>query len=76
MHIKQSIAPTLLALSVSIALSGCLESEQQDPKVSINKNPYPSTYKPLPKQTTLIKNTTTQVQKLCLIRKKVQFVAV
>ncbi|MBA6264774.1 amidohydrolase [Colwellia sp. Bg11-12] len=58
MHIKQSIAPTLLALSVSLALSGCLESEQQDPKVSINKNPYPSTYQPLPKQTTLIKNTT------------------
>ena len=58
MHIKQSIAPTLLAISVSIALSGCLQSEQQDPKVSINKNPYPSTYQPLPKQTTLIKNTT------------------
>jgi len=58
MPIKHSIAPTLLAVSVSLALSGCLQSEQQDPKVSINKNPFPSTYKPLPKQTTLIKNTT------------------
>ena len=58
MHIKHSIAPTLLAVSVSLALSGCLQSEQQDPKVSINKNPYPSTYQVMPQQSTLIKNTT------------------
>jgi imidazolonepropionase-like amidohydrolase len=45
-------------LAVSAALGGCLQSEVQDPKVSINKNPYPSTYQPLPRQTTLIKNAT------------------
>jgi imidazolonepropionase-like amidohydrolase len=39
-------------------LTGCLQSEQQDEKVVINKNPYPSTYQVLPLQTTLIKNAT------------------
>jgi imidazolonepropionase-like amidohydrolase len=44
--------------ALSVALTGCLQSEQQDEKVVINKNPYPSTYKVLPLQTTLIKNAT------------------
>tara|TARA_R110000787_G_scaffold166623_4_gene279632 strand:+ start:18 stop:1373 length:1356 start_codon:yes stop_codon:yes gene_type:complete len=44
--------------ALSVALTGCLPSEQQDEKVLINKNPYPSTYKALPLQTTLIKNAT------------------
>ena len=44
--------------ALSVSLTGCLQSEQQDPKVQINKNPYPSTYQVLPKQNTLIKNAT------------------
>jgi imidazolonepropionase-like amidohydrolase len=46
----------LLAVSVSLALTGCLQSEAQDPKVTIKKNPYPSTYQSLPKINVLIKN--------------------
>ncbi len=49
---------SLLALAVCAALVGCQQSEPQDPKVSYNKNPYPSTYKPLAQNTTLIKNAT------------------
>tara|TARA_R110000803_G_scaffold171295_1_gene234176 strand:- start:18656 stop:20011 length:1356 start_codon:yes stop_codon:yes gene_type:complete len=44
--------------ALSVALTGCLQNEQQDEKVVINKNPYPSTYQVLPLQTTLIKNAT------------------
>jgi len=50
--------PSLVVAAVSVALTGCLQSEQQDEKVRINKNPYPSTYQALPLQTTLIKNAT------------------
>ncbi len=50
--------PSLVMAALSVALTGCLQSEQQDEKVVINKNPYPSTYKALPLQTTLIKNAT------------------
>ena len=48
----------LVVAGVSIALTGCLKTEQQDPKVIINKDPYPSTYQVLPRQKTLIKNAT------------------
>jgi len=50
--------PSLVMAALSVALTGCLQSEQQDEKVVINKNPYPSTYKVLPLQTTIIKNAT------------------
>ena len=50
--------PSLIVATVSLALTGCLQPEKQDEKVTINKNPYPSTYQPLPQQTTLIKNAT------------------
>ena len=50
--------PSLVMAALSVALTGCLQSEQQDEKVVIDKNPYPSTYKALPLQTTLIKNAT------------------
>ncbi|MBA6327101.1 amidohydrolase [Colwellia sp. MB02u-6] len=54
----QKFLPSLVMAALSVALTGCLQSEQQDEKVVINKNPYPSTYKALPLQTTLIKNAT------------------
>ena len=54
----QKFLPSLVSAALAIALTGCLQSEQQDEKVVINKNPYPSTYKVLPLQTTLIKNAT------------------
>jgi imidazolonepropionase-like amidohydrolase len=56
--LMQKFLPSLVMAALSVALSGCLQSEQQDEKVVINKNPYPSTYQPLPQQTTLIKNAT------------------
>lgn len=49
---------SLLAVAVCAVLAGCQQSEPQDPKVTINKNPYPSSYKPMPAQNTLIKNAT------------------
>lgn len=49
---------TLLAASIAVALTGCQQAEPQDPKVTINKNPYPSTYQPMPQKTTLLKNAT------------------
>ena len=49
---------SLLTITLSLSLTACLQSEMQDAKVSINKNPYPSTYQALPQQTTLIKNAT------------------
>ena len=54
----RSYAPTLLVLAMTAALAGCQQDQAQDPKVTINKNPYPSTYQPLPNNTTLIKNAT------------------
>ena len=54
----QKFLPSLVMAALSVALTGCLQSEQQDEKVVINKNPYPSTYQVLPQQTTLIKNAT------------------
>ncbi|NQZ10819.1 MAG: amidohydrolase [Algicola sp.] len=58
MQSARKALPSLLVLAVSAALTGCQQSEPQDAKVTINKNPYPSTYKPLAQKTTLIKNAT------------------
>ena len=49
---------SVLAVTISLALSGCLQKEVQDKKITINKNPYPSTYIPVPQQDLLIKNAT------------------
>jgi len=51
-------APSLVMIALTASLSGCLTKEPQDTKVTINKNPYPSTYQPLPQKNILIKNTT------------------
>ena len=50
--------PASIAVIVSVAVSGCMQSEKQDAKVTINKNPFPSTYQALPQQNTIIKNAT------------------
>lgn len=54
----QKLAPSLLVIAVTTALTGCLQAEKQDAKVVINKNPYPSTYEVIKSPTTLIKNAT------------------
>lgn len=54
----QKIFPSLVMAAISVSLTGCLQSEQQDEKVVFNKNPYPSTYNVLPNETTLIRNAT------------------
>jgi imidazolonepropionase-like amidohydrolase len=54
----QQFTKLLVLATASASLSGCLQSEAQDPKVTINKNPYPSTYLPLASSPTLIKNAT------------------
>ncbi|MBQ4799050.1 amidohydrolase [Pseudoalteromonas sp. MMG006] len=53
----QKFAPSLLAVGLAAALVGCQENGPQDPKITINKNPYPSTYKPVA-SSTLITNAT------------------
>ena len=60
MHTKRlSLLPrSVLAVTISITLTACLQSEQQDEQVTINKNPFPSTYQSLPHQDTLIINAT------------------
>ncbi|XQW85732.1 amidohydrolase [Thalassotalea piscium] len=50
--------PSILVTAISVALTGCLQTEVQDEKVVINKNPYPSTYHAAPTEVTLIKNAT------------------
>jgi len=50
--------PSLLVATVSVAMTGCLQQEAQAPKVSINKNPFPSTYQPMPQQDLLLKGAT------------------
>lgn len=49
------IAASAVALAV---LSGCSGQQPQDPYVSIEKNPYPSTYQPMTQMTVLIKGAT------------------
>lgn len=53
----RKIALSLTAVSLAV-LSGCSDNEAQDPRVTINKNPYPSTYKPMEQLTVLIKGAT------------------
>ena len=48
----------LIVAAMSLSLSACSPSEKQAEKVSINKNPFPSTYQPLPQQNTLVTNAT------------------
>lgn len=56
---SKKFAFTLITTSmVSLGLTACLPNEQQDAKVVINKNPYPSTYQVLPAQSTLLTNAT------------------
>ena len=50
--------PSILVTAISVALTGCLQTEAQDEKVVLNQNPYPSTYQTLPAELTLIKNAT------------------
>ncbi|MBO9489194.1 amidohydrolase [Endozoicomonas sp. G2_1] len=54
----QKLAPSLLVAAVAIGLTGCGQQERQDAKVTVNKDPYPSTYQPLPAAKTLITNAT------------------
>ncbi|MEM5547146.1 amidohydrolase [Pseudoalteromonas fuliginea] len=54
----QKFAPSLLAVGLAAALVGCQENGPQDDKITINKNPYPSTYKPVSTSSTLITNAT------------------
>ncbi|WP_213608010.1 amidohydrolase [Pseudoalteromonas sp.] len=54
----QKFAPSLLAVGLAAALVGCQESGPQDTKITINKNPYPSTYQPISASSTLITNAT------------------
>ncbi|MFT5164382.1 MAG: hypothetical protein ACI9FJ_002983, partial [Alteromonadaceae bacterium] len=54
---QRSATPVLL-IAISAALAGCQPTEPQDAKVTINKNPYPSTYQVLPQQNTLIQHAT------------------
>ena len=51
-------APSLLVVSLGVALAGCQDNGPQDEKVTINKNPYPSTYTALKSTSTLITNAT------------------
>ena len=54
----QKFAPSLLAVGLAAALVSCQENGPQDAKITINKNPYPSTYTPLASKSTLITNAT------------------
>jgi imidazolonepropionase-like amidohydrolase len=51
-------APSLVMVALTVSLTGCLKNDPQDAKVTINKNPYPSTYHAVAQQNTLIKNAT------------------
>tara|TARA_R110002167_G_scaffold50547_2_gene146982 strand:- start:22233 stop:23621 length:1389 start_codon:yes stop_codon:yes gene_type:complete len=55
---KTPIKLSLVVAAVSLTLTACLPNEKQDDKVIINKNPFPSTYKPLPQQNTLFTHAT------------------
>jgi len=56
--IKTSIKLSLVVAAVSLSLTACMPNEKQDAKVTINKNPFPSTYQALPYQNTLFTNAT------------------
>ena len=52
------IASSLTLVALTLSLTGCFQTAPQDAKVTINKNPYPSTYQPLGQKNTLIKHAT------------------
>ncbi len=54
----QKYAPSLLMVALAVTLTACVKNEQQDAKVTINKNPYPSTYQVRPQKKIIIKNAT------------------
>lgn len=54
----KNLTPTLIAVALAGVLAGCQDDGKPAEKVTINKNPYPSTYKPLASQSTLITNAT------------------
>ncbi|MGL1958915.1 MAG: amidohydrolase [Colwellia sp.] len=56
--ILNKVAAIASFVLIPLCLSACLPNEAQDAKVTINKNPFPSTYKPLPQQNTLLTNAT------------------
>ncbi len=49
---------SLVMALISLTLTACLPNEPQDDKVTINKNPFPSTYQVLPQQNTLFTHAT------------------
>ncbi len=55
---KNNTLTLLSACVLTLSLTACMPNEKQDAKVVINKNPYPSTYQPLPAQPTLLSNAT------------------
>ncbi|MCF2909294.1 amidohydrolase [Pseudoalteromonas sp. DL2-H2.2] len=54
----QKFKPTAIVLALSTVLLGCQDKGPQKEKVTIEKNPYPSTYQPHSKGSTLITNAT------------------
>ncbi len=55
---KHSSTHPLLLLAITAALSGCQQTEPQDEKIVLDKNPYPSTYQALPRKDILIQHAT------------------
>lgn len=55
MRPTQTLMTTTL---LSLSLTACVPDEKQDSKVVINKNPYPSTYQPIPANEILLTNAT------------------
>ncbi|WP_462158481.1 amidohydrolase [Pseudoalteromonas sp. GB56] len=49
---------SLSVIALAIALTGCQQEGPQGEHVTIKKNPYPSTYQPMPNQSTLFTNAT------------------
>lgn len=52
---KFALSATVVAMA---AIAGCTDTTPQDPKVEINKNPYPSTYQAINQTNVLIKGAT------------------
>lgn len=55
---KTPIKLGLVVAAVSLTLTACLPNDERNEKVTINKNPFPSTYKALPQKNTLFTNAT------------------
>jgi len=55
---KTPIKLSLAVAAALLSLTACLPNEKQDDKITINKNPFPSTYQALPQQNTLFTNAT------------------